>query len=310
MDVASWELGEGDEGIWRDEICDRLLAADAPPMGAPRLHANVGMSVLAPVVALDLDVTAGQLALARGPRRIAHETLPEAFGLTLVTQGTAELDSPAGPRGLRAGDVCLLHSAVPFEKRVTAGYRETFLYLPRPFVDGTAGTRVRDPVPALAPPTGLGGLLADTLAAFGRRRRELAELEWRPLLQALVQLMVAVFLDGDRERAANPARALQRDRALRYIDAHLADPELSPRRIAVALGMSVRYLHLLFEGAGDSVAATILARRLDRCRAALTASPHRSICEVAFAWGFADAGHFSRAFKTRFGKTPRDARAA
>jgi hypothetical protein len=53
---ACWELGEGDEGIWRDEICDRLLAADAPPMGRRACTRTSAWSVLAPVVALDLDV--------------------------------------------------------------------------------------------------------------------------------------------------------------------------------------------------------------------------------------------------------------
>jgi AraC-like DNA-binding protein len=74
--------------------------------------------------------------------------------------------------------------------------------------------------------------------------------------------------------------------------------------------MSVRYLHRLFEDAGASVRATILARRLDRCRDALAGSPRRSISEIAFAWGFNDAAHFSRVFKARFGGSPRDLRAA
>nr|WP_291557272.1 helix-turn-helix domain-containing protein [Comamonas sp. SCN 65-56] len=35
----------------------------------------------------------------------------------------------------------------------------------------------------------------------------------------------------------------------------------------------------------------------------------RSVSEIAFAWGFNDAAHFSRAFKNRFGCSPRDMRA-
>lgn len=102
----------------------------------------------------------------------------------------------------------------------------------------------------------------------------------------------------------------QHARAIRYIDAHLAEPALSPTTIAAGLGMSLRYLHLLFED-GASVGATILGRRLERCHAALRDdADHRSISEIAFAWGFNDAAHFSRTFRARFGVSPRELRAS
>jgi AraC-like DNA-binding protein len=115
-----------------------------------------------------------------------------------------------------------------------------------------------------------------------------------------------------RVRGEAAARGLLRARALRYIDDHLAEPDLAPPGIARALGMSLRYLHLLFEGTGTTVRATILCRRLDRCRDAL-ADPgqrQRNVSEIAFAWGFNGAAHFSRTFKARFGVPPRDARLA
>jgi len=48
------------------------------------------------------------------------------------------------------------------------------------------------------------------------------------------------------------------------------------------------------------------ATRRDLCDPALAA---RSISEIAFAWGFNDAAHFSRAFRARFGRSPRELRA-
>ncbi|MBL8942370.1 MAG: helix-turn-helix domain-containing protein [Myxococcales bacterium] len=55
-----------------------------------------------------------------------------------------------------------------------------------------------------------------------------------------------------------------------------------------------------------------MAARLDRCRAQLLdpAHAHRSISEIAFALGFTSAAHFSRAFRARFGRSPRTLRAA
>jgi AraC-like DNA-binding protein len=85
------------------------------------------------------------------------------------------------------------------------------------------------------------------------------------------------------------------------IEAHAANP---------LLGISLRYLHRLFEDVGDSVGRLILAQRRDRCRDALANPPYarRSVSEIAFACGFNDAAHFSRSFKARLGMSPRDAR--
>jgi AraC-like DNA-binding protein len=308
MQAASWELGAGDERTWSEEICDRLLGADAP-QAAPGAGARVELRPRDPVIALDLHVRHGALAIGRGARRIAEEARPPAFGVTLVTGGAARLSMASGERDLVAGDLCVLHSGEPFVKRMGPGYGEAFLYLPRPAVEEAVGARVGDLVPGVKETRGLAGLFADGMAALHRRRAELAPAEWKPLVLALMQLMAAAFLGGAAESARPPARTLQRQRALRHLERHLADPALNPRAVAAALGMSVRYLHLLFEEGGASVGATILALRLDRCREALATRDGRSICEVAFSWGFSDAGHFSRAFKARFGISPRDARA-
>jgi AraC-like DNA-binding protein len=57
---------------------------------------------------------------------------------------------------------------------------------------------------------------------------------------------------------------------------------------------------------------TIWAQRLEACRRELgdPQQGHRSISDIAFGWGFNDAAHFSRAFRERFGLSPREWRAS
>jgi AraC-like DNA-binding protein len=76
--------------------------------------------------------------------------------------------------------------------------------------------------------------------------------------------------------------------------------------------MSVRTLHYLFKGTGESVSDCIWERRLQRCREALgmPAQRHRTVTEIALAAGFNSMSHFSSAFRRRFGMTPSDARDA
>jgi len=96
-----------------------------------------------------------------------------------------------------------------------------------------------------------------------------------------------------------------------WIEAHLGE-RLSSERIAAACQLSVRHLNRLFAGEGTSLMAHVWERRLTRCHRDL-ASPTmrgRSITEIAFAAGFLDLSHFSRAYRARYGCSPRDARAA
>jgi AraC-like DNA-binding protein len=105
-------------------------------------------------------------------------------------------------------------------------------------------------------------------------------------------------------------RAGRLTQAKRYIDRHLANPDLSPASVAAALGISVRTLHLLFEPSGSSFARYVLRRRLDECRAALLASPTRPVTDIAFAWGFNNLSSFYRAFQAAFATSPGDLREA
>jgi AraC-like DNA-binding protein len=125
-------------------------------------------------------------------------------------------------------------------------------------------------------------------------------------------LMIAGAWSRIRESRAEvtaAVRATARRTICDYIDQHLTDETLSPERLVRSLHISRATLYRLFEDEGG-VAAYILTRRLDRCRAILGASSGRGpgIGELAFSHGFGSVAHFSRAFRRRFGIAPRDAR--
>jgi AraC-like DNA-binding protein len=91
-----------------------------------------------------------------------------------------------------------------------------------------------------------------------------------------------------------------------YIALHLSEPDLTAARVAAAMKISVRQLHLLFEPTGTSFAEHVLDRRLEECRAILEgpSSRARSVTDIAFAWGFNSLSSFYRAFGQRFGVSP------
>ena len=87
---------------------------------------------------------------------------------------------------------------------------------------------------------------------------------------------------------------------------HLSDPDLTPARIAAVRHVSLRYLYKLFAEHDLSLAQWLIAERRKGAARQLTdpASSHRSIASIAAAWGFLDAGHFTRRFRAAYGMTP------
>ena len=96
-------------------------------------------------------------------------------------------------------------------------------------------------------------------------------------------------------------------RALDYIELNLSVPGLTAESVAVDQRISRRRLdQLMHEAFGHSIASHLWSRRLEQAARDLR-DPHRadqSIAQIAFANGFEDAAHFTRAFKRRFSITP------
>ena len=93
-------------------------------------------------------------------------------------------------------------------------------------------------------------------------------------------------------------------RVLEAMDDHLENP-LARSELAALAAVSVRQLERLFKAhLGRSIADHYMELRLRRARILLVQST-LSVLEVAVASGFVSASHFSRAYKSRFGRPPR-----
>ena len=130
---------------------------------------------------------------------------------------------------------------------------------------------------------------------------------------ALPHLLCAALAGVAREGDAVPAsrlRLMHKQRILRFLRENLRNHELDASMVASGVSLSPRYLYELFEDEGQPLMRWIWNSRLDRCRADLAtpALAARSIGEIAFYWGFNDMAHFSRAFRQRFGQSPREFR--
>jgi len=131
-------------------------------------------------------------------------------------------------------------------------------------------------------------------------------------LSELAALVIGAETDRREASALGGLRAARLAAAKSTILAMLDRPDLSAALVAARLGVSSRYLHMLFEEDGRTYGAFVKEQRLARAfRALIDPRQHgRRIIDIALETGFGDVGTFNRAFRRHFGQTPSDARAA
>lgn len=127
--------------------------------------------------------------------------------------------------------------------------------------------------------------------------------------------LAALTINAEDRGAATDVRNARyhlRRRIVEFIESHLGDPNLSPKKIAASSRISLSYLYSLFNDNDTTVGQFVQSKRLQRAYEILVADPHgrRTVAEVAYEVGFKNVSHFSRSFSRHFGIAPRDARQA
>jgi AraC family transcriptional activator of tynA and feaB len=222
-------------------------------------------------------------------------------GRSMVSQGSSEL-------ALSAGEFGIIDSFRPFVSRFGGPTTQLIAYLPAAEIVSLSSTALSRPH-RVSGRDGVGALARSTLLAIARSADQLNDddaVHARQMLTGVVRRMI------DRERWASirTEQALPDSRIRAFIDARLADPELSPALIAAGCGISLRRLHRAFADTQWSVCGWIRHRRLEQCRRDLIDPMQNrlSITQIAFRWGFNDAAHFSRSFREVYRQSPRDLR--
>ena len=235
-------------------------------------------------------------------------TLPTAAMLVSVSRGCCKFVQRGRTCILGPRDWALIDTKLTQAYEISSPEIEAFVaMLPRPSDPAIATLLERGVAHRWNGRAGLSRvLLAMVTESFGEMRR-LPPFSGRKLGAGIA----AMTWDALREQIETPPMIGRRDelsmRVKTYIEAKLADPELSIERIAHACNISVRGLHRLFaEDPAGSVSRYLWQRRLIRCAEALRdpSQAHRSVTDVCFSYGFSSSAHFSRLFKDRFGVPP------
>jgi AraC-like DNA-binding protein len=235
----------------------------------------------------------------------------QIFSVMLQIKGST-LALQSGRRGLlRPGELCVIDSLVPFELEVVGVSSQIMiLQMPRHAVIGRHPYLEQRTAEVFDPQESGTTLLRNVLLNVVESAHLLQSDQRGAALGAVVQLLGAPKMRRRRE----PEEIGWRVRAaLALIDAELADPELDASRVADAQSISRRRLdEIMVAQVGSSIAAKIWLRRLEQAASDLLDErfASKTVTQIAFAAGFEDAAHFTRAFKRRYGCTPSEWRTA
>ena len=295
---------------WREMVLRLFADVEIAAPAADGFHGSM-QSRRSDVMRLTRVMAAPQAVARR--HRDARADYEDCYFAVLMLSGTQRMQQDGRAVELTAGDLAVYDGARPHRLDFVDNWSELILSIPRPalnrLVPGMAGlTATR-----LVPDAGMGQVLRGFLGSVATALPRLGETELATLSSHALGLLGATLALG--QSAAEPrqgpgAREAALLRAKLLIDAQLGDPLLDAARIAGRLGLSVRYLNRLFNAEQTSLMRYVWMRRLERCHADLKrpgASATR-VLDVAMRWGFNDMSHFSRAFRERFGVSPRECR--
>ena len=210
----------------------------------------------------------------------------------------------AGPILVEPGDISVLDLAETFDTVASAPFDNLNLIVPRAML-AQAGIDV-EPLHGLVfrRDHALTQFLGNHFVALDGLADAMTVADGEAAADVAFSLLVASLRHAP-ERTERIAIDPLVGKARRFIERHLADPDLNAERIASACAMSRASLYRLFEGVGG-VAAYIRLLRMRRALFELsrTDGADARVAAVALRCGYENATSFTRAFQASFGVPP------
>ena len=254
------------------------------------------------------SVRSNATTIRRTPRLTGDDSEPSLF-LGLQVSGSSMVIQGGRQAVLGPGDLALYDTTLPYTLLNDDGIHQHYFRVPRADIGLPMDVVSRITAVRLGPHNPIADIAAGYFGRLAGSRSPLDAATGAALQQPSVELLRALITTqlGQDALAVDPMHGTLLLRILEFARAHLADRDLTAGRIAAAHHISVRQLYVVLARADIGLGDWIRAERLDRCRQELStpAAGSRTIAAIAAGWGFADATHFSRAFRDTYGMSPR-----
>lgn len=225
--------------------------------------------------------------------------------VVLINRGGSETVSQGGHEALlRPGDAVAWDSSRPARFAVWEPLVKRSLLIPRVALEAAGfdlagGVLIDRGAPAMQ-------LLGSYLNSLSRTLPDLNGSAITAARNATLELFRGALQPATLSDPVATRPAL-RDHVERWMDRRLAARDIDADTVAAAHQVSVRTINRLFSDTGETLTGVLRAKRLARVREELLAGDV-AISALAARWGFFDASHLNRSFRTVYGMSPRQYR--
>ncbi|MEN8582867.1 helix-turn-helix domain-containing protein [Burkholderia sp. RS01] len=291
---------------WRHLVAQSFVPLAAETDRPDSFRGRMGSRVLDRMCIVEVSASGHSVHRTRA---LLAQSDQRYFKLNLQLEGTGLLIQDNREAVLRPGDLAIYDTNRPYTlafeeqaRMMVVMFPHDALSLPPDYVGQLSAVR-------LAGGHGLTGIVGPFIAQLAENLEVLSGPSGSRLATNALDL-VSTMLHSELAMAPDRMKpqAVLATSIREYIEANLADPDLSPASIAAAHFISTRHLHNVFHESGSTVASWIRSKRLEHIRRDLRDPLHSgtSVGAVAARWGFLDAAHFSRTFREAFGESPSD----
>jgi len=295
---------------WTDMICNVYVQLGCDLVregGAGHFEGSIRQHTLP---SLDVSVVkSGPQKVMRTPGHISRSG-DDYFLVSIQARGHGVVRQDGRDAVLAAGDFALYDSTRPYELLFDDSFEQIVLKLPnerlRNELHGTDALTAT----TVSGREGAGHLLMGMMRTLREDIDTLQPASALAVANGVQSILVAGLqtLPAARSPSLSNLTAYHLARVKRRIDEQLADPSLSVGSLAAELGVSASHIHRIFKSEPLTPSQYIWERRLEACSRDLL-EPRlagRAVADIAYSRGFSDAAHFSRAFRERFGCSPRE----
>ncbi|MGI4730949.1 MAG: AraC family transcriptional regulator [Janthinobacterium lividum] len=293
--------------FWVEAVCETFLELQVDSAAGHAFRGSVEICRVGPLAMNFLR--SDDQHIVRSRQAISRGKLSE-FYLIQPRDTTIRMEQLGREIELRPGGCTLIDSRYPFRIENARDQNTLSIAIPTNWLLTWVPCAEELLAQAWMPGVGWGGVLAQ---AVGNLTPEQIETLPIPASVFCDQLGALMALAGAEASVATvpSARSSVVDRLRDTIRSEFRNLDLSPAEVARHNGVSLRYLHVQFARMGTSFGEELLTVRLSHAHQMLEDPRYDrlSVGEIALRCGFANASHFARRYRGRFGRSPTRTRA-